>query len=42
MISDSILALDTFHAATIPAADGLVMLTYTAAQALIAAGMVTA
>jgi len=42
MVSDSILALDTFGAAAIPAADGLVMLTYTAAQALIAAGMVTA
>ena len=42
MLSDSILALDTFEAADIPGADGLVMLTYTAAQALIAAGMVTA
>ena len=39
MLSDSILALDTFGAADIPAADGLVMLTYTAAQALIADGM---
>jgi uncharacterized membrane protein YhhN len=42
MISDGILALDTFGAADIPGADGLVMLTYTAAQALIAAGMATA
>lgn len=42
MVSDSILALDTFGAADIPGAGGLVMLTYTAAQALIATGMVTA
>ena len=39
MLSDSILALRTFEAATVPGADGLVMLTYTAAQALIAGGM---
>lgn len=39
MLSDSILALDTFEAADIPGADGLVMLTYTAAQALIANGL---
>jgi uncharacterized membrane protein YhhN len=40
MVSDSILALRTFGSATIPGADALVMLTYTAAQALIADGMV--
>jgi uncharacterized membrane protein YhhN len=40
MVSDSILAMRTFEAATIPGADALVMLTYTAAQALIAHGMV--
>ncbi len=39
LVSDSILALDTFGAARLPAAQGLVMLTYTAAQALIAVGM---
>lgn len=39
MASDSILALRTFEAATIPAGDALVMLTYTAAQALIADGL---
>lgn len=39
MVSDSILAMRTFEAATIPGADGLVMATYTAAQALIAGGM---
>jgi len=39
MASDSILALRTFEAATIPGADALVMLTYTAAQALIADGL---
>jgi uncharacterized membrane protein YhhN len=36
MVSDSILALRTFGGANIPGADALVMLTYTAAQALIA------
>jgi len=40
LVSDSILAMDVFGAARIPGADALVMLTYTAAQALIAAGMV--
>jgi uncharacterized membrane protein YhhN len=39
MVSDSILALRTFGGATVPGADALVMLTYTAAQALIATGM---
>ena len=39
LVSDSILAMRTFEAATVPGADGLVMLTYTAAQALIATGM---
>ena len=39
LASDSILALRTFDAATVPGADGLVMLTYTAAQALMATGM---
>jgi uncharacterized membrane protein YhhN len=42
LVSDSILALERFSAATIPRADGLVMLTYTAAQALIAHGMARA
>jgi uncharacterized membrane protein YhhN len=41
MASDSILALRTFGGATVPHADALVMLTYTAAQALIATGMTT-
>ena len=36
LVSDSILALDTFGGSKIPGADPLVMLTYTAAQALIA------
>jgi uncharacterized membrane protein YhhN len=39
MVSDSILALRTFDGLTGPVADALVMLTYTAAQALIADGM---
>jgi uncharacterized membrane protein YhhN len=39
LVSDSILAMRTFEAATVPGADGLVMLTYTAAQGLIATGM---
>lgn len=41
LVSDSILALDTFCGVSIPGGDGLVMLTYTAAQALIASGMAT-
>ena len=41
LASDSILALGAFDAATVPAGDALVMLTYTAAQALIATGVVT-
>jgi uncharacterized membrane protein YhhN len=36
LISDSVLALNKFDAADIPAAGAVVMLTYTAAQALIA------
>jgi uncharacterized membrane protein YhhN len=40
LVSDSILALSTFGGASVPGADPLVMLTYTAAQALIAGGMV--
>ena len=36
MLSDSVLALNRFEAANIPAAGAIVMLTYTAAQALIA------
>jgi uncharacterized membrane protein YhhN len=36
LLSDSILALDKFGVVTLPAADGMVMATYTAAQALIA------
>jgi uncharacterized membrane protein YhhN len=40
LISDGILAMETFGAASVPLADGLVMLTYTAAQALIADGMI--
>ena len=36
LISDSVLALNKFEAAHIPAAGAVVMLTYTAAQALIA------
>ena len=39
LASDSILALRTFGGATVPNADALVMLTYTAAQGLIATGM---
>lgn len=39
LVSDSILALRTFAGLEGPAADALVMLTYTAAQALIAEGM---
>ena len=39
MVSDSILALRTFGGPQVPGADALVMLTYTAAQALIAEGM---
>jgi uncharacterized membrane protein YhhN len=39
MMSDSILALKTFGGAKVPGAEPLVMLTYTAAQALIATGM---
>jgi uncharacterized membrane protein YhhN len=42
MVSDSILALRTFGGASVPGADALVMATYTAAQALIAEGMVGA
>ncbi len=38
LASDSMLALDTFGVARLPAGDGLVMLTYAAAQALIAHG----
>ena len=37
LVSDSVLALNKFDAAHIPAAGAVVMLTYTAAQALIAA-----
>jgi uncharacterized membrane protein YhhN len=40
LASDAILALDTFGAYRAPHADGVVMLTYTAAQALIAGGLV--
>ena len=36
LVSDSVLALNKFEAAHIPAAGAVVMLTYTAAQALIA------
>ncbi len=39
LLSDSILALDTFGPLSVPGADGIVMLTYTAAQALIACGL---
>jgi uncharacterized membrane protein YhhN len=39
LVSDALLAVDRFTTADIPAADGLVMATYTLAQALIAAGM---
>jgi uncharacterized membrane protein YhhN len=39
MVSDTILALRTFGGATVPGADALLMITYTAAQALIAKGM---
>jgi uncharacterized membrane protein YhhN len=35
LVSDGILALETFGGATVPGADALVMLTYTTAQALI-------
>jgi len=38
MASDGILALDVFGVAKLPAADSLVMATYTAAQALLARG----
>ena len=41
-MSDSILALDTFSTASRPGADGVVMITYSAAQALIAHGMISA
>lgn len=41
MVSDSILALRTFEAARVPGADALVMITYTAAQALLADGLVS-
>ena len=41
LLSDSILAIDTFGGANLPAADVLVMVTYTAAQALIARGLRT-
>ena len=41
LVSDSILALRTFGGPPVPGADALVMLTYTAAQALIAEGMAT-
>lgn len=36
LLSDSILALDNFGVASLPAADAMVMVSYTAAQALIA------
>jgi uncharacterized membrane protein YhhN len=39
LVSDGILALDTFGAASLPRADALVMLTYTVAQVLIATGL---
>jgi uncharacterized membrane protein YhhN len=39
LVSDSILALRTFGGATVPGADALVMITYTAAQALLAHGI---
>ena len=39
LVSDGVLALDTFVGQGSAAADALVMLTYTAAQALIATGM---
>ena len=38
MASDGVLALDVFGVAKLPAADSLVMATYTAAQALLALG----
>lgn len=41
LLSDGVLALDTFGGASLPGADGVVMLTYTVAQALIAHGMIT-
>jgi hypothetical protein len=41
ILSDSILAMNTFGDASSSTADALVMLTYTAAQALIASGMAT-
>ncbi len=40
LASDTILALEAFDVASVPYADGLVMLSYAAAQALIAGGMV--
>lgn len=42
LVSDSILALNTFGDASSPTADALVMLTYTAAQGLIAVGLTDA
>lgn len=42
LVSDSVLALNKFEAANIPATGAVVMLTYTAAQALIATGSPTA
>lgn len=42
LVSDSILALNTFGDVSSPTADALVMLTYTAAQALIAVGLTDA
>ena len=41
LVSDSILAMNTFGGASKAGADALVMLTYTAAQGLIAVGMAT-
>lgn len=40
LVSDTVLALETFGAARLPYADGVVMLTYGAAQALLAGGIV--
>jgi uncharacterized membrane protein YhhN len=42
LVSDSILALDAFDAASVPGGDALVMATYAVAQALIAEGTVRA
>ena len=39
LVSDSLLALDTFDAVSVPCADGLVMLSYATAQGLISAGL---